>query len=84
MWKALNLSNYPLEIKQQISSNNTATTRAAANGRPCDIGRSNLTQSTCISDAIKLWNAAPGAITESKSLYQAKREIKKFVRSLPI
>ena len=80
----MNIADYPLEIRQQASSENGATTRAATKGRPCDIGRSKLTQSTCISDSIKLWNVAPSAITESTTLYKAKKEIKKFVRTLPI
>ena len=84
MWKSLNITDYPLVIRQQTTSDHAATTRAAARGKPCDLGRSQLTQSTCISDTIRLWNAAPGAITENKTLYQAKKEIKKFVKSLPI
>ena len=84
IWKSLIIVDYPLDIQLQEIREGVATTRAATRGLPCDIGRSQLTQSTCISDAIKLWNTAPTCITESKSLYQAKREIKKFVKSLPI
>ena len=84
MWKASNIEDYPLDVQHQEICDGVATTRAAARGKPCDIGRSQLTQTTCISDAIKLWNTAPCAITESKTLYQAKREIKKFVRTLPV
>ena len=39
-------------------------------------------QTTCISDAIKMCNAAPCAITESRSLYQAKKEIKKVCQNI--
>ena len=84
IWKAINVQDYPLVIQQQMIGDGMATTKAAARGRPCEIGRSQLTQSTCISDAITLWNIAPGAITGSKTLFQAKREIKKYVKTLPI
>ena len=67
MWKTLNIEEYPLKLQQQEIREGIATTRAAIRGQPCDIGRTQLTQMTCISDAIKLWNAAPCAITESKS-----------------
>ena len=84
IWKALNVQNYPLEIRQQAVQEGVATTRATDRGRPCELGRSTGTQSTCISDAIKLWNIVPSTITESHSLYMAKKEIKKFVKTLPI
>ena len=84
VWKALNTDNYPLQITQRVSSNDVVTTRAAARGRPCEIGRSNLTQNTCVSDAIRIWNLAPTSFTDSTTLYKAKKESKKFVKSLPI
>ena len=84
MWKSLHVEDYPLELKQQETREGMAMTRAAKKGQPCDLGRTQLTHSTCISDAIKMWNAAPCEIKESKSLYQAKREIKKFAKTLPV
>ena len=84
IWKSIHIEEYPLKLQQQEPREGRATTRAATIGRPCDVGRTKLTQSTCISDAIKLWNEAPVEITESKTLYQAKREIKKFAKTLPV
>ena len=73
IWKALNVDGYPLKIKQQQAVNNHGTlTRAWAIGRPCEIGKSTLTQNTCPSDAIKLWNQLPPSITTSKNVYHAK------------
>ena len=83
IWKSLNIVDYPLEIRQQEIMESVATTRATAKGRPSAIGRSLLTQSSCVSDAVKMWNMAPDSITECKSLYQAKKQIKMYVRSLP-
>ena len=84
IWKAKNVDNYLLKIKQQESTSETVTTRAAARGRPCEIGRSKQTQNSCISDAIRIWNIAPDIVKNCKSLYSAKVETKKYVKTLPI
>ena len=39
---------------------------------------------TFINDGIKAWNKAPDAIKNCNSLFSAKREIKKFVKTLQI
>ena len=83
-FQSLNIVGYPLVIRQQEIVENVATTRAAASGRPCAIGRSLLTQSTCVSDGVKVWNLAPTLIKECTSLYKAKKLIKQYVRTLPI
>ena len=84
MWKALNVDNYPLSIKRQEIIAEGMSTRADQAGRPIEIGKTALTQKTIVSDAIYLWNRAPHNVTESKSIYQAKKEIKSFVKTLPI
>ena len=84
MWKALNIVDYPLSIELQTLNSMGVSTRAAVKGRPIEVGLSTLTQKTCVSDAIKLWNVAPLTITGSLSLYQAKKEIRSFVRKLPV
>ena len=40
--------------------------------------------STYINDAAKLWNIAPDNIKHSDSIYSAKKNIKNFIRGLPI
>ena len=84
MWKALNVDNYPLSIKRQEIIAEGMSTRADQAGRPIEIGKTALTQKTIVSDAIYLWNRANNNVTESKSIYQAKKEIKSFVKTLPI
>ena len=84
IWKSLNVSNYPLKIKQQSSENNRVNTRADVSNRPVEFGLNELTRKTCISDAVRVWNNAPSTVTSSLTVYQAKKEIKTFVRSLPI
>ena len=84
IWKPMHVEDYPLKIDQQARDEERVSTRADTIGKPIEIGWTNLVQKTCISDAIHLWNMAPEKVTSSKSLPQAKSEIKKFVRLLPI
>ena len=84
VWKALNLEDYPLQINRQEKGNEGVNNRANLSRRPVEIGKTILAQKTCISDAIHLWNRSPGRVTESKSLYQAKRVIREFATTLPI
>ena len=84
VWKALNIEGYPLKLEKQKINEEGVSTRAATTGKLCMVGRSVLAKKTCISDAIRLWNGAPPAVTISESLYRAKKEIKKYVKTLPI
>ena len=84
IWKALNLDDYPLKIERQSTQSNGVSTRADSRGKPIGVGKSLLIQKSCISDAIHLWNMAPESIITSSSLYQAKIEIKKYARQLPL
>ena len=84
MWKSFNTPNYPLQVKQQSSGTNKINTRADLRCRPIEIGKRELTKNTCVSDAVRVWNLAPSSVTSSQSVNIAKKEIKTFVRSLPI
>ena len=84
VWKALNLPDYPLKIKQQSVAETGISTRASHMGKPINIGKSTITKNSSISDSIRIWNLSPSSITESKTIYQAKNAIKTYVRSLPL
>ena len=84
VWKALNVEDYPLKINQQEIPENGVVTRASLKGRPIEVGKSNLTKNTSTSDAIRIWNQAPIAVTESITIKQAKKAIKEYAESLPI
>ena len=47
-------------------------------------GRSAIQDSSFINDAARVWNNAPSAVREAKNLYSAKKQIKIFIRTLPI
>ena len=80
----LHVEDYPLQIKQQSATTTGINTRASENKRPVEIGKTNLAQSTSTSDAIRIWNLAPDSIKLCLTVYQVKRAIKEFVKSLPI
>ena len=84
VWKALNVENYPLKIAQQSINVSGVSTRADQKGGPMEIGKKLLTQKTSTSDAIRIWNLAPPNVTESKTIHLAKKEIKSYVKLLPI
>ena len=46
--------------------------------------RFNATRSTFISDGFKAWNLAPESIKNSATYNEAKSEIKKFEKAIPI
>ena len=75
---------YPLQIAQQSAYKQHVTTIADKKERPIEIGKSSLTQRTCISDAIRVWNRAPESVTSCMTEYQAKKLIKEFVKTWPI
>ena len=84
IWKALNEDRHPLKIKQQTPPMGGPTTRASERGKPVELGGSKKLRSTAIGDAIHIWNNAPDSFQESVSIYQAKRAIKIYAKSLPI
>ena len=43
-----------------------------------------LISKTCVNDAVRLWNIAPNEVIQARSINMAKKEIKTFVKSLPI
>ena len=83
IWKAMNIEDYPLKIDQQGVNEAGVSTRRDCKRRPLEVGKTNLSQQTCISDAIRIWNQAPDCVTNSLTVTRAKHEIKKYVTSLP-
>ena len=84
VWKALNLSDYPLQIRQHSTTTSGTTTRACTKGKTIEIGKSTLTKNTSVSDSVRVWNQAPASVTEAKSVYIAKKAIKIYEKSLPL
>ena len=82
VWKSTNSKNYPIKWEKDPKLVD-ARTRSVQKDSLLVVGKGLKLQSTFYSDAASLWNKAPDCITNSKSLYTVKKEIKKFVLSLP-
>ena len=84
IWKAVNVENYPTKVNKITPRNNASLTRASANGKLKECGKTALSQATLINDATKAWNRAPKEVLDSKSYNIAKVNIKMFAKTLPI
>ena len=71
-----------------IINNSKIGLRSGATGKLNEVCGSNNLKACYINDGAKAWNKTknktPSAIKNSKSLYSAKIEIKKFVKTLPV
>ena len=84
IWKARNVDNYPIQCQELKYDEDTRNTRASKRGDLVSDAATTKSQMTFINDAIKVWNAAPISIKNSKTLTNAKSEIRQFVATLPI
>ena len=84
MWKAEKVSNCPLKFVKETNLDEARTTRSISSFQLKETGKTNLLQSTFISDASRAWNKALDSIKQCNSIWKAKKEIKKFVGSLPM
>ena len=83
-WKSINVDRYPLKLECQEPSSNTTSTRAMTSGRLIEVGKSNLSFNTCISDVIRLWNSAPEELKKCESLQQLKKAAKLYAKTFPV
>ena len=84
IWKAVNNENHPISVKKSTLIQGERELRSKFDGKLIESGFSNLAKDSFLSDAIRLWNKAPDAITKCSSIYSVKKEIKVFVKTLPI
>ena len=84
VWKATNDSSFPLKIKCVSHETTPCVTRAVSNGLLVEFGKTDILQSTFLSDASKAWNKCPSSVTSCKTLWSAKKAIRTFVETLPI
>ena len=82
LWKAVNTDNNPLKFKHQIAAENGRESRTVSNKTLVLNKGSILTIDSFKYDASKLWNNSPEDLKNTKSLYSAKLEIKKYCASI--
>ena len=85
-WKSIHVEDYPLKLRKERQEENTHT-RQLRNSSRRDMeegGRLKSTLASFTRDTGHLWNLAPKTTKEAKAVTMAKKEIKKFCKSLPI
>ena len=83
MRKAMNIKDYPIKGEIQLTNKNTRSSRSITRGDLIISGYSETSKHAFINDAAKNWNNALQKIKQCKSLYCSKREIIKYVTTLP-
>ena len=85
-WKAMNDNEYPVKLRRENrrETDNNRTLRASTIRDMEEGGRYKTTQNSFVRDTGHVWNQAPKEIKETKTLSEAKAEIKKYCKSLPI
>ena len=83
IWKAMNISNYPIQVTKMSPSQTQSCTRACSNGKLVEKGKSTSSQATFLNDASKIWNSAPDVIKNCQTM-DSKKGNKKIVITLPI
>ena len=81
VWKSCNLENYSVKFLKQVNGMNT---RGVSNGNLVEFGKTSSTISSFHGDGSRLWNMCPKEIKESININQAKININKFVKTLPV
>ena len=80
VWKALNLDTSLSKLFEKVQG----TTRAASQNRIKQGTYSKLRESSFLYPSCKLWNRAPMSVVEAKSESDARKQIRSFVKGLPI
>ena len=83
-WKSLNVENCPIQSQILNYTSEARTTRASNRGDLIIEASMLKSQATFLNDTFKIWNEAPTIVKTSKPLPVAKKEIRKFVTTLPI
>ena len=86
-WKALNMNyenNTGIDALQITHVEGQGELRSAFSGNLIESRGSSKAKKTLINDSANVWKKAPLQIKSCKTLSSAKREIKAFVKTLPI
>ena len=83
-WKSVNIQNYPTRLITTKEISSTREVRGGTRRQFEETARLKVSKMSFVYDAARLWNNAPQTIKECKTLASAKREIKKYCRTLPI
>ena len=82
MWKAKNEPEYPIKFRYQETLPGAIETRGNKAGKMIISGRSVKSKASLVGDAPRIWNNAPISVTNANTLGTAKKEIRKFCKTL--
>jgi hypothetical protein len=82
-WKALNINKYPIRFNK--TPKNVHETRLSTDDQRLVVSaKTKRACATFIGDCPKVWNCSSSEVKNAKTLYGAKKAIKKYVQKLPI
>ena len=84
LWKSINIPNYPIQWPKRSDELKREGLKSSNKPEIVITGKSKIQSLTFVNDAAHLWNRAPTAIKDSKTLGSAKKQIKTFIKTLPI
>ena len=84
IWKSRNVEKYPIFSQKLNYDSDSRCTRASVRGDLVSEASTGKSQATFSNDAIKIWNTAPTSIKSCITLAAARKEIRKFVTTLPV
>ena len=84
VWKSINIKDYPIQWKRRSDIMQKDGLKSSNKPELVITGRSAIQDSTFINDATRVWNKAPSAVRDCKTLYTVKKQIKIYIRTLPI
>jgi hypothetical protein len=83
MWKAAMQPKYPVKM-ERVERNANEHTRQSKSLRFKVKGRTKVGRSAFVADGARPWNNAPGNITSATTIWQAKKSIRTYCKTLPI
>ena len=86
IWKAVNRGNCPIKVTKMkdVLPERPLRSKNEMENNLLEHGVSEQGLKTFVNDGVRLWNKAPKNLKNCTSLFTVKKEIRKFVKSLPI
>ena len=84
VWKSINLKDYPTQWMSRAESMKKEGLKSTNKPDLVIKGKTAIQDSTFFNDAVRVWNMAPVEIKNCRTLHTVKKQIKTFIRTLPI
>ena len=84
VWKSMNIPAYPIQWPKRSEELKREGLKSLNKPEIMIKGHTKIQSQTFINDAALMWNNAPRAIKDCKTLGSVKKQIKIFVQTLPI